>query len=841
MARRSGVILGSLLLGVLAASSTPTASPQEALRTGIERSFAPLDAFITGLGYRRDGNALNGTITMPGADYQEGRMTYRHPVTRIPVEIEIRRYTTEAKARERYAEAAQPPSPPGEVNRIRERREPPYGSLEERFFPEGTRVREMTAVGEPVTGRLHYRGNLTWNEAIPPAIDRDHPAKELGFSAHYYVTARDGATVLKLKWFFNQSSQETPPVPKDDIEEINAASPNHLEEPLSMARAFLGSAPAYSQRIVHRLTLEATPAELKADGESRSRIRARLTAIPENAAPDVEPRPTAGAVVDLSILAERGVTPGSLSKASVTTGADGTAEVSFTAPPLSALQDGAIRNAQIRARAAAFGAVDEANITFLTGEARVNVDPHYGSSPWAATGVVPADRRFPAGIEVHLVDENGRDKRGARVTFRLAGERPRGVLFGADKREAASVEAVTDERGLAGVHYAYTGETRLASAYREAIEITSPALPRPLKATVSVGIDLHLAKVLNMYEGRGTINAREAVPVKIAVRDAFHPTALNLEPVLTHWAGSDLALGVRLTAAPAGNVPDYMLERFSIRSSGRPSFNELVSTRYDATARETLLWMPEGFSPAGVPRLQPRTTGANYFRLEVGLAELNRGTAVADPNPANNQGTLNIPAGVPAEAGAIWFLEDPFGPHTPQARFFRFVLDLCQCGILLKPTEYFTYINRGDLAGMAQAVIADCAGKMTGYFKGALDDAVPDELVRKYAAVAMVENLIRAEYGWQSAMEINEERLAQLLMEKIGLSGMKLVVVEGVGAELKPRGSNTALRSVEGKLTDLEGAAAGGVSFRRGAVSIYLVPAGFEGEATGGTIRAIKP
>lgn len=763
------------------------------------------------------------------SDRTVGREEFRNAARHAKVGVEITAYATPAKALEVYRLYRPKLDEPG-LGQVKDYATAPRTWQERERCPDGELTRTLDLAVEIEKDRLSCKSNLTWCRLIPNYEESLH----FGSSAGHYVIAVSGNLVMKLNYNSSKGTTGSDKVALEEIEEINVSAPNHLEEVLALARSFFGAAPAAAtSRVFTTLTADPVPAEVKADGRSLVKINLALSECEENARASA---PVKGAEITAEIAMQDGVRPGRLAQARVTTDAQGRAVIAYTAPKAEELLDGRINNVEIRLACAALGIKESVYVTLVSDQGKINVDPHYGGSPWSSVGVIPADKRFPATIEFYLEDEKMKPIRNTIVTFALTGKEKRGLLSGANGRAGVTVEVTTDDKGYAEATYTYAGPAELAQAFREEITITAKGMAQPKKAFVSVGIDLAIRSIRNMHEGKGELNAREEVPLAITVYDAFHPEARDLTAVLRHWVGrkdNGPALGLRLAVDPAGNLPRYLIERSTITSVGNPPFDELVGTLYDAKKKETVLWMTPGGSYEGCPRVTPRYTGANYYTVTVSLAELQHGTHVADPQPKNSTGILSIPCGVPADEWVIFYLDDPFGPNTKQARIFREILDIMGYGVLLKPTEITTALNKGDFEGLMASLVGLAHGKLIDKIKDVYGGLLPAELMDAYADLTITERMLAVCFDLSTADSRREEELVKKLMAQTKLKGLKLVTVVGTGTQaLKNKKTGELIPASEGAIVGaLEGP--GTLSLRQGKLSIYIVPVDLEVEPVG--------
>lgn len=580
-----------------------------------------------------------------------------------------------------------------------------------------------------------------------------------------------------------------------------------------------------------RLDAEASPSSVPA-GTGEARVTARLARQDGN---DGAWRGVAGVQLTCEVLPVEGVQAGRIKDRTVTTDQDGRATWVFQAPKVRELREGLVTYARLRVRSARPNLEEELSIPLTTDRGDVEAAPNYGAATWSRLAVIPADRRFPATVSFHLVHENA-DQAGKTVTFRLASPE-RGLLETLDGKSGPSVEVLTGTDGMATVRYRYTGPVPAGRPSLERIDITSPEQRRAETAWISVGIDLALRRVTSGYDGKGAISAGERVPLVMEVYDRLHPAAADLTGVFRHWGGpaAEATLGVVVDAKPTGYQPDYLVERLSIAQGGNQPVHVVGEVIFDPKRNATLLKEPG----ASWIAIQPRYTGMNLFDVTAWLADGRSGKPMPDGDPANNHGVVGIQTGLAADAVAIFFVDDPFGPNTPLAAALRTVLDMSGYGLLLKPTEILARLNRGDIQGVVESVAAIALGHLTER----LAKVMPEEMAKVHATLALIENT--AVLGCQIARiggvqspslatsgDFQAAGAARKIMELSGMCDRKVVTVTGDGGQgLRLRSSGKMLAGQDGKLTDLGD---GAYCVRRGGVTVFLLPAGAEVEVVGG-------
>lgn len=545
------------------------------------------------------------------------------------------------------------------------------------------------------------------------------------------------------------------------------------------------------------ISVAAEPRRVRPDGESSVEIVATLY---EYVSGDRDSsQPLAGRRIDFTLNEQYGIHPGSLSAATAVTDANGQARVAFTAAPaeLLARATQSVDRAIVTVRSAELQTEGTAYINYSPDRGRMWVEPNTGGII-SDHGIVPPDSRFPALVTAHLEDDDLRPLVGEEVTFNITAENPHGLLRGPDGREGTTVTARTDGRGLAEVQYFYAAAEPPQAAIRETVEARSQHMIRPATAHISTGLFLTFENAESAYEGRGTVNAREEVPLRIRIRDEWHP-GLDLPAVLTYWGlggkAGDTRLHVKLEIENLGTVPVYLLDVLRTDRHGEAPYEELVDVRsFREHGVRNLLWIPEvSLRPYGYPRVRPPFTGENNYELRVSLVD-SAGEPVFGSRHPRGTAFLGIPTDMPADAFSVFLLSNPLGPHTPEARLARLVLSTCSFkigganiggfGLILALADAAHAINTGDtealleiavseIKGQVAGDIADGDGRWAGYFTAYNNLAIAEQ----YASFAMTT------YEDQGFMAMVEDRVISEVAAAAAAAGQRLVVLYGDGTQ----------------------------------------------------------
>lgn len=601
----------------------------------------------------------------------------------------------------------------------------------------------------------------------------------------------------------------------------------------------------------YRLDVNAAPSRLRVSANESARITIHATEQPADASE--APHGFPGADVRVRVVEHEGFVAGHVTPAETATGPDGKVEVTYHPPAAEDLPEGFDR-VELRVTSELLTTEETVYLDFVSDAGRIFVEPHYGGAV-SARAVIPADERFPATIEVRIEDDAMQGRAGVPVTLEIEGDAPVGTLrpIGGESG-VTSVELVTDADGVARAHYAYTGRKVLEAPITERLVARSPEMKRPLHAEVSIGLDLRIANLEHRLRRGDAVSAGDEVPLRVTIADAFHPEAKQLGRVLNHWGSGgergDTSLAVRLDISPAGSAPRYLYEKLALASYDNPSFARVMSLRH-VPGGNTALWMPSDAWAAGWPRVKVLFSGANSF---VARASLVTGTIAAlglespeveEKWRTNNRAVFTVPTDLPANEFVLFSLQDPFGPHTKEARVFREVLKLMGGGAILEVSRVATMVGEGNVEEVGKALVTALAGKhVAAAAAGKLD--LPDggvEFLARY--IALDEVMGRA----QSVIEIEKELLddpdatramLRSLLDGVGrgavalpeLEGKKLVTLFGKGEQVLLDANGKPLFTAEaGRIVDAADGAC--TLLREGGVSVWVVPEELEVNAAG--------
>jgi hypothetical protein len=541
------------------------------------------------------------------------------------------------------------------------------------------------------------------------------------------------------------------------------------------------------------LRLATTTRELDADG----RASAELTAILYEYLPgrDDSSRPLANAQIAFSLSSP----VGTLAHPLATTDANGQVRVTYTAPQASDLHHlpPGIPSVMVHAKAPAHDREDGLSIYFKAHRGEAWAEPAMGIR--SSIAIVPPDPRFPAVITARVADDNLNPLPGETVTFTLQTPNPRGLLRNRAGRTATSVTATTDRHGLAQVHYFYAAGQAPDAPLRESITATSPQMARPAEVAIAVGLNLVFDRVENRYEGRGIVNAGERVPLAITVRDVWHPD-LDLHQILPFWGpGGDIGDSPRLEIAlkieNLATVPNYLLDALRLESQAEPAYHSIVNVRsFAESGVKNILWEPSSsLRGYGYPRVRPPFPGINTYQLSVALVDP-AGRPVYPESRPRSSAFLSVTTGVPADAASIFLLENPLGPHTPEARLARTILSTFSIkvggtswggfGLIVALADAAHAINTGDTDALVELALGEIKGQVFGDIADGKSPAATRftrynqlTLAEKYASLALTSHEDR---GLFAAVD---QRILSSLASLATTQGQRLVILQGNGSQ----------------------------------------------------------
>lgn len=553
-----------------------------------------------------------------------------------------------------------------------------------------------------------------------------------------------------------------------------------------------------------------SPKELKPDGVSTSEIEAVLYEyIPDD--PNSS-KPLSNKKVTFRIGEQYGITPGSLSAYEGYTDAYGRTKVIYTAPDANSISNQNIITATVVARSDEYNKEDIAYLHFRFDRGGVNVEPNM-KGVISNYGIVPPDKRYPAKISAYIEDDGGHKKINTGVKFSLSGNKTYGLLRTSNGQTGTSVNVISDANGYAEVEYFYNSDVLTDNDAMETVDIKSDGMSRTLKAYIYIGLNLVIESAISGYEGRGIINAGEEIPVKIKLKSLRYPDE-DLNKFLYHW--SNPGIRVKLEIKPQGNVPDYLLDKLKLEKFPQPEFNQVVSLKSFKDKKEfNYLWVSEYsiLNYQGYPKITPTIPGQTNYEISVSLVDDN-GQPLQ--NDIQQTAFISIETGLPADAFSIFFLENPFGPHTDQAVFFRTVLDLAGYGLLLNIADVAFAINRGNTTDIVGTILSALKDVM-------LDKAkLKSDWIKIYTEVAYTEKVASLALGEMPIATIENALISKIA--SLSTWGDKiLIVLHGNGNQrLLDAKTNSPVPVQENSITTDDNLKT--VSVKNGNVSVYLVP-----------------
>jgi hypothetical protein len=589
------------------------------------------------------------------------------------------------------------------------------------------------------------------------------------------------------------------------------------------------------------LKASATPRNVKADGKSQVEISAVLYEyIPYSKEPG---RPLAGEVLHFSIQESGGVKAGSLSSATAVTDANGMARVMFTAPDnalLGQLQQWARNSTSVKVRSEAHKQEDIAYIGFRSDRSKVFAEPAPGIV--SEHCIVPPDRRFPAVIRAYVEDPDMNPLPYTEVLFSIREDNPAGMLRDAGGHEGTQLRVLTDAGGWAAVQYYYAAFGPPPEARTETIEISTKNMSTPMEARVSTGLNLIFESLENAYEGKGIINAGEQIPLRVKIKDAWHP-GLNLEEILSFWGPGGVAgeemLFAKLEVEPLSSVPVYLLDQLKLEQYPGQGFSENMRIRsFKDKGQMNMLWMPDyGLHDyQGYPRIRPMTAGTHYYTAILSLVD-DKGQEVFRSRHPARQAHFNLQTGLAADALQIFFISNPFAPHSPEARLLLTTLDLMGFGTVMSVVNALDAINRGATDELYGLLFAEIKGAMLDKVKEG--SAYKELAVDLYTGMALAEKLgleiMKDQTGPLAAMDA---AILARLKETFSMGHRQLLVLYGDGQQrLFAAEEGEAGREIpvqEGVYVEDQGGEIS--SLKNGHVSIFLIPEGMEVDAAGSGI-----
>jgi hypothetical protein len=608
----------------------------------------------------------------------------------------------------------------------------------------------------------------------------------------------------------------------------------------------------------YKLTFEADSAYLKADGLSVTPLTATLYRY--DAADPESIEALSGVSLTFDIQSFKGFKAGSLSSALQSTNNEGVATVIYKVPDAGELKSApeeARYSATVKVSNSEYDVEELLYVTFKADKGRVEAFPSNGFL--SEECIVPPDNRYPALIKFRVEGENLDAVEGEEVTFSIEGGGKYGILRSDKGERGSSVTVTTDEQGYAQVQYFYEGdkstsgnlrsdvgkgsESMIAGGFergfgrgfgsdsekefgsdsgkefgsgsggdsgnylKERILIETSNSAIPFTADVYIGLNLVFDSAVSAYEGKGVVNAGERIPLKIMVKDAASDLT-EISEVVNYWGGGGVEgehpLRVRLEIERLGSVPDYLMD--NLRAERYPRENSFAVNMqvrsFSEAGVSNMLWMPElsVYDYKGYPSVQPQISGKNYYELRLILTDGTGNPIYSADHPAS-RAYITIETGLSANALDIFINENPFGPHSPEARLLRNVLNY-KCGSVLSITDALDAINRGDTEGLFRILFSEVKSFLLEQ-AGSLGDKSA-EIIGKYSTIAYAEqfytDMAREPDGPLAQIDnIVYEQLKQQLGG--GVSFGKIVILEGDGRQelfVTKEAENSAKSSSEG-------------------------------------------
>ncbi|MCF7974187.1 MAG: Ig-like domain-containing protein [Phycisphaerae bacterium] len=596
-------------------------------------------------------------------------------------------------------------------------------------------------------------------------------------------------------------------------------------------------------RVRYAIKAVAAPREVKPDGTSKVEVTATLYKyISGN---NQSSQAVAGKTVTFGVIPQYDVVAGTLSTDSAVTDGNGQARVTLTAPTADLLGQARllINSTAVTARSVEFEAEDTAYITFTAQGGKVWVTPSTGGI-LSNHGIVPPDRRFPATITAQLQDANLEALIKTEVTFSLLGNDTCGMLRDSNGRTGKRLMVRTDARGEAEIQYFYAASSPPAEALRETIEVRSREMIIPRMAYISTGLHLVLDDAESAYEGQGEINTGENVPLRIGIKDLWHPE-LDLSEIIGYWGlgGStgDTRLYVKLEIENLGTVPVYLLDVLRMTKQTEPPFVEKLDVRSSEKGMRNVLWVPRSsLKTYGYPQIRPMFQGNNNYELRISLVDAT-GKPVFDVRHPRKTAFLGVPTGMPAEAFSIFFLSNPLGEHTPEARLARKILSAASIkignnkyagfGAILSLVDAAFAINRGDTEGLIGLMLSDVKGQILGDIADGSGSAAPWfstyndlSLVEQFASLAVTT------YADAGPIARIEGRVLSEVASRITAAGSKLVVLHGDGRQVlrakSDQGEGDIVPTQNNKIVHDRKRSI--IAIQNGPVSVFLLPGDME-------------
>ncbi len=538
----------------------------------------------------------------------------------------------------------------------------------------------------------------------------------------------------------------------------------------------------------------ASPKEVKPDGQSTVEITATLYS---SASGDNQvTKPISGKTVSFSITENYGITPGSLSAKSAITDANGQAKVVYTAPTAESLRNSGhfINSTAVLVSCPELKKEDLAYIGFISERGKVEVEPSMGIS--SSKGIVPPDKRFPALITATLQDENLQPLKFSKTIFSITGANPLGMLRGPNGKIGKKIEVFTDQSGSVEVAYFYASDSPPSKPLTEIVEVIAENMVTPIKAEISIGLNIIFDLVENGYEGKGIINAGEEVPIRVKIKDAWNPE-LRLNEIINYWGlggtSGDTPLAIRLEIKNLSSAPDYLLDYYKLEKYPEAPFAEIMQIRsFKDKGELNHLRMPEYAlkDKGGYAKIRPMAPGNHYYEARVTLTDRLGKEVFASTHPAR-KAHFNIKNGLPADATQIYFLTNPLNTETRESKIFATALDLMGIGALLSVTDAMYKINSGDSEGLFAMLFSEIKGVIFDKIKSG--SAYNELAIDLYTGMSLAEKvdfeIMKDKTGPIAGME---KAIFEKLYNTFNWESGQLVILRGDGNQKLFEDPNTS-------------------------------------------------
>ncbi|NQU35910.1 MAG: Ig-like domain-containing protein, partial [Bacteroidetes bacterium] len=420
------------------------------------------------------------------------------------------------------------------------------------------------------------------------------------------------------------------------------------------------------------ITASTYPREVKTDGKSTTEITAILFEYTPGT--DIPSTPISGKTVQFSINEQYGIVPGTLNTESAVTDINGQVKVIYTAPMGDSLQktDKKIVSTAVNVFCDELNVEELAYISFASDKGEVRVSPPYKGIV-SNQGIVPPDSRFPALITVSLEDDHLEPMPNTEVSVIIKGDKPLGKIRSENGEEGISLNLISDSKGDLEFQYFYAVDTPPDKPVTEIIEIKTPEMAIPIRAYVTIGLNIVFELVENAYEGKGELNAEEKIPIKIKIKDAWNPE-IDLTSIINYWSigkkTGDNSLNVKLDIENISTVPQYLMEQIKLQNYPEPAFSENMAIKSfkDKKIYNILMLKESSLKDyMGYPKINPTVVGNHYYEASITLVD-DQGQEVFQTKHPAHKALFNVETGMAADAMQIFFISNPFATETKDAK-----------------------------------------------------------------------------------------------------------------------------------------------------------------------------